>query len=192
MPLPPNNRPPPFSPYFRPCFGRCQWDPSVISGEEKQHSDRLFPSLPGKNGSQRRSLLTMALPPIYRVIVLGSRSTHSSKRKLEEEGGKNGKKHYHPSGRARAFTYPSFPDILLSVVVRSLPCCHRQWEEGGGGEREGSKSIHCLIAQSHPPLFLPLPPPLSRRCPLRRRKREEEERRASMVGWLSLPSLSHT
>ncbi len=83
----------------------------------------------------------MALPPIYRVIVLGSRSTHSSKRKLEEEGGKNGKNHYHPSGRARAFTYPSFPDILLSVVVRSLPCCHRQWEEGGGKGKEAKASI---------------------------------------------------
>ncbi len=74
----------------------------------------------------------MALPPIYRVIVLGSRSTQRQKKIGREEGGKNGKNHYHPSGRARAFTYPSFPDILLSVVVRAALLSSSM---GGRGEK---------------------------------------------------------
>ncbi len=132
----------------------------------------------------------MALPPIYRVIVLGSRSTHSSKRKLEERGERMEKTtttHRVELARSHILLFPTSFYLLLSARCLAVIVNGRK-----GGEK-GRKQKHPLFDSSIPsPPFPSSFPPLSRRCPLRRRKREEEERRASMVGWLSLPSLSHT
>ena len=88
--------------------------------------------------------------------------------------------------RSHILLFPTSFYLLLSA----LPCCHRQWEEGG---KKGRKQKHPLFDSSIPsPLSLLLPS--SHGVALLgggkgRRKRREEQ--AWWGGFLSPPSLTH-
>ncbi len=132
----------------------------------------------------------MALPPIYRVIVLGSRSTHSSKRKLEERGERMEKTtttHRVELARSHILLFPTSFYLLLSARCLAVIVNGRK-----GGEK-GRKQKHPLFDSSIPSPPFPPPFPPSHGVALLgggkgRRRREEQ---AWWGGFPSLPSLTH-